>query len=281
MMPNPLHYYRPDTITEARDLFEQLQHANQRPTYYGGGTEILTRSRLNDGDFDAVIDLKGIPELHVHEQDGSRLRFGSVLRLTELADRDLWPFLTATVDRIADHTTRGQITLGGNLFSTLPYKEALLPFLVSDSADLTVATPDGVKQRRLADVFDEELRLDPGDFLISVTVDGQEAKALAFKSFKMTRQDWIDYPLVTIGTARREDGSIRAAFSGWSSFPFTSSRVNKILSNTQKPPEERAREAVAAMPFHAVDDIHGSSEYRQFVTQYTLARMLKELEAQS
>ncbi|NMP23858.1 FAD binding domain-containing protein [Sulfobacillus harzensis] len=278
MIIHPFAYFRPDTIEEALGIYDQVMREGKQPVYYGGGSEILTRSRLNDGRFDAVIDLKHIPETRVHGQDRGKLRFGAGLRLTELADRDLWPFMTATADRIADHTTRGHITLGGNLMSTLPYKEALLPLLLADSSTAIIATKGGVENRTLKDLYDHQINLKPGEFLVSVTVDGNEAKAMAFRSYKMTRQDWIDYPLVTIAVAKRDDGSIRAAFSGWASYPFTSSRVNQILSETGKAPQDRAARATRSMPQAALDDIRGSREYREFVTEYTLTNILKELE---
>ncbi len=279
MIVHPFDYYRPDTLKAALAIHEELAREGRHPIYYGGGTEILTRSRLNEGRFDAVIDLKNIPETRQHGTDRGQYRFGAGVRLTELASEDLWPFLTATADRIADHTTRGQITLGGNLLSTLPYREAILPFLLTDSSTADVAGKHGVQSRALRDIYDQKLNLKPGEFLVSVTVDGQEAKGMAFRSYKMTRQDWIDYPLVTIAVARREDGSIRAAFSGWANYPFTSSHVNHILSETSRSARDRAARAVSSMPHQALTDIHGSREYREFVTQYTLTNILKELEA--
>lgn len=279
MIVHPFDYYRPDTIEEALAIYDEVARQGQHPVYYGGGTEILTRSRLNEGRFDAVIDLKNIPETRDHGTDRGQYRFGAGVRLTELTDQDLWPFLTATADRIADHTTRGQITLGGNLLSTLPYREALLPLLIADSSTAEVAGKNGVERRVLRDIYDQKLNLKPGEFLVSVTVDGQEAQGMAFRSYKMTRQDWIDYPLVTIAVARRDDGSLRAAFSGWTTYPFTSSRVNHVLSETSRSAADRAARATSSMPHRAVDDIHGSREYREFVTQYTLTNMLRELEA--
>lgn len=280
MIPQSLEYYRPDTIDEALDTWQRLSKAHKHPMYYGGGSEILTRLRLEALPVDSVIDLKGIPEVTVHEAHHGALEFGAGVRLSHLSERPLWPFLAATADRVADHTSRSHITLGGNLLSTLPYREALLPFLVSDSATLRIATPQGLKQKTLSEVLNQTIQLKPGEFLVSISVEGHEAKSMAhFRSHKMTRLDWIDYPLVTIAMTRRDNGDIRAAFSGWTSFPFSSSKVNQILSNHKHSPDARAERAVKAMPFEALNDIHGSSAYRAFVATYSLSNMLKELEA--
>jgi xanthine dehydrogenase molybdenum-binding subunit len=281
MVPFDLIYLRPDTVEEALQVYEDLTRQRRHPAFYAGGTEILTRTRVQDAHFDSVIDLKAIPALHIHRDDDQKIQFGAALRLTEVADRNLWPLLTATADRVADHTTRGQITLGGNLLSVLPYREAVLPFLLVDSATAHVATARGVHTRRFADLWDTALNLRPGEFLVSLSVESREARAPAYRSHKMTRLDWIDYPLVTIALTRRVDGHVRAAFSGWSTYPFVSSTVNHILSDVSRSPLARAADAVSNMPMPALSDIHGSAEYRQFVTQHTLSDMLTELEESS
>ena len=277
MLPFDIEYYRPDTIEEAVKLYRRLRENNQEPVFYGGGTELLTRARLQDVHYDAVIDLKNIPEVRIHGQKGDWLEFGAGLRLTDLADQNLWPLLTATADRIADHTTRGQITLGGNLLSTIPYREISLPFLLMDEAEALIATDNGIERRPMADLTSDSF-IKPGEFLVSVRVNGEEAKGVAYRSHKMTRQDWIDYPLVTVAVIKRPDGSIRAAFSGWAGFPFVSSEVNRILSDTSRSPRRRAQQAVSHMPVKALEDLHGTREYREFVTEYTLAQILDELE---
>lgn len=278
MIPFDLFYYRPDTVDEALQAYGDLVRQHRHPAFYAGGTEILTRSRVQDVHIDAVIDLKAIPSLRIHRDDGQTLQLGAALRLTEVADLNLWPLLTATADRIADYTARRQITLGGNLLSVLPYREAVLPFLLMDSAKVELATQHRLQTRRFADVWDTALNLNPGEFLVSLRVDSQEARNLTFRSHKMTRLDWIDYPLVTIALAQPASGRVRAAFSGWNSYPFHSSTVDQILSDVSRSPQARAADAVSNMPMPAVSDIHGSAEYRQFVTQYTLSDMLTELE---
>jgi CO/xanthine dehydrogenase FAD-binding subunit len=57
-----------------------------------------------------------------------------------------------------------------------------------------------------------------------------------------------------------------------------SGRVNKILSDAHRSAGDRAEDAVRRMPMAALTDLHGSREYREFVTQYTLAQMLEQLE---
>ena len=62
MVPFDFAYYRPQSIAEATALFAALERDGKRPLYYGGGTEIITLSRLNLVRTAAVIDIKSIPE---------------------------------------------------------------------------------------------------------------------------------------------------------------------------------------------------------------------------
>ncbi|MCY0897853.1 MAG: FAD binding domain-containing protein [Firmicutes bacterium] len=278
MIPWPVHYYRPDQWADALDLYQQLTRAGRSPRYYLGGTEIITMARTDSQPVSDLIDLKGIPEIMAHGQDGDWLYWGAGLSLARVAELDAWPVLTATADRVADHTSREQITLGGNCLSIMPYKEALVPFMLPDRVMIEVATSQGLMTVPLHDRFDGSWHLAPGEFLLSLRVLKEEARSLVFRSYKMTRLDWVDYPLVTVVVVRDPDGQIRAGFSGWGPHPLVSSQVNALLSDRSATPAARAAAAIAAMPTPALDDLHASRAYRTFVTQHTLALIIRELE---
>ena len=42
MIPFDFEYYRPDSISQAVDLFMSLTRQAKKPMYYGGGTEIIS-----------------------------------------------------------------------------------------------------------------------------------------------------------------------------------------------------------------------------------------------
>ncbi len=278
MIPFPLVYYCPETIEEATLLYRQLRTDGMRPLYYGGGTEILTLARLNQVDAGSLIDLKGIPEMTQIIANDDTIGFGAGLTLIQIAQDDSWPLLTATVDRIADHTSRSKITLGGNLGSTLPYREACLPFLLADSW-VEVASPNGVEKRPFTAVFEGQLSLAPGEFLLRLWVNRDETHHL-FASWKMTRFDWIDYPLVTVA-AIREGPHTKMALTGYGKAPMRLKTLDPIFSNSSQTAGERARIAVAQLAAAGIDDLHGSAAYRQFVLQNTLTDIIQQLEESS
>ncbi|ATA58855.1 xanthine dehydrogenase [Geobacillus stearothermophilus] len=267
-------YYRPSSIAEATALFAALERDGKRPLYYGGGTEIITLSRLNLVRTAAVIDVKHIPECRMLEMSGDSLVLGAALSLTELEEANPFPLLTKAAKEIADRTARNQITLGGNICGQIFYRETVLPLLVAE-ADVVIAGPDGVRQHRFHELFHRQLQLGRGEFVVQLKVD-RTAAALPHFHRKRRKQGEVGYPLVTIA-ALKKDGTVRAALSGVCPFPFRSAEVEAHVNDRSRPVGERIQAAVDAFPRPILHDIEGSADYRLFVAAQLLEDMLREL----
>jgi len=132
MIPFDFEYYKPTSAREAVSLFNTLNSQGKKPVYYGGGTEIISFSRLYQLYPKAVIDIKGIPECNVLEFQNDHLIIGAAVTLTQIQESNFYPLLSWCGGRVADHTIRNKITLGGNICAKIPYRESILAFLVSD-----------------------------------------------------------------------------------------------------------------------------------------------------
>ncbi|MBH0334905.1 xanthine dehydrogenase, partial [Bacillus thuringiensis] len=133
MIPFDFEYYRPNSITEALQLYSKLYQEGKTPIYYNGGTEIITLGRLGNLSLKSVIDIKEIPECNVLGRYQRYVFLGSALTLTHVSDSNVFPLLSKTASRVADRTARNKITLGGNIAGEICYREAVLPFLLADS----------------------------------------------------------------------------------------------------------------------------------------------------
>ena len=268
-------YYRAASIQEAIQLFYQLRQENKYPMYYSGGTEIITLKRVNIIQPGAIIDIKGIPECHTHELNEQFLITGAALPLTLLENLNFFPLLTKTARGVADHTARNKITLGGNICGQIFYREAVLPFFLADSYVL-IAGYDGIKSMPIHTIFNQNLHLEEGQFLLQLMT---EKIYLDLPYFVLKRrQQWESgYPLITFA-AMKKDQQIRVAFSGLCPFPFRSEKVESELNNSQLPFEERINRAIIHLPSPILDDVEGSKEYRIFVLKQTLFDILMELE---
>ncbi len=261
-------------MEEATNLFFNLKEKGKQPLFYNGGTEIITFTRNNQIYMDAVIDIKEIPECKVYQVENNKLLIGSVISLTHITEFSLFPLLSEVSKGIADHTSRNKITLGGNLCGMIPYREAILPFLLTNS-DVVIAGKDGIKAAPIQKVFHERFSLNDGEFIVQILVDIEDI-SLPFVHIKKTRIGDIGYPLVTIAALRKER-EIRIALSGVTDFPFRALEMERVLNQQGISPKQKVNLALDALSVPIKNDLHGSAEYREFVLENLLFEVIKEL----
>lgn len=275
MIANNFKYYKPDTIEEAIEAYFLEDRANKRPIFYAGGTEVVTFARKNTIEFDAVIDIKGIRECNTFHEDEENYFFGSGLSLNDIIEGNYFPLLSSVSRPIADHTVRNKLTLGGNICGRLPYREAVLPLLLS-GAEVIIAGEEGISRVSINDVFDKRLKLQKGQLLIQIAVNKKYA-SLPYVNIRREKQVKVDYPVLHIVLVK-EEGETRAAFSGVCAYPFMSEEINKII-NQRVTIDEKVKWIIEALPSAIKEDLLASKEYRGFLFQNTLKRALIDMEA--
>ncbi|WP_434303379.1 FAD binding domain-containing protein [Clostridium botulinum] len=275
MIPFDFEYYKPETVEEAIQLYNELNYRGKKPLYYGGGTEIISMARAYNVYTEAVIDVKGISECNVQEFRNNKLIIGSAVTLTQIAEANLFPLLGLTVQRIADHTIQDKITLGGNIAGTIIYREAVLPLLISNS-EVLIAGSSGQKQVLLKDIFDKRIQLNYGEFIVNVAVDSRFL-SLPSLHVKRTKNDKIDYPLITLA-ALKDNNRINISFSGVCDYPFRSSLIEDYLNDTSLANDIRINNAINSIPDVILNDLAGSAGFRKFMLQKMLVEVLEKLE---
>ena len=275
MIPFDFEYYKPETIEEAVQIYADLNKNGKKPLFYGGGSEIISMSRVHNIYTEGVIDIKGIPECNVQEIKDNKLIIGSAVTLTNIAEANLFPVLGLTVQRIADHTMQDKITLGGNIAGTIIYREAVLPLLIANS-EIVIANLGGRKQVPFKDVFDKRIRLNYGELIVKVIID-EKYLSLPYLHVKRTKSDKIDYPLITL-TALKDNDNINIAFSGLCNFPFRSSEIEEHLNDSKLSNNEKVNRVVASMPDLILNDLSGGSDFRKFMLQKMLIEVLEKME---
>ncbi len=275
VISSELEYYKPSRINEAVEIFNSLKNNDKQPMYYAGGTEIITLARMNLIQTTAIIDIKGIRECQTFDIIGNDLITGSTVPLTFIEEKNLFPLLTKTSSEIADRTARNKITVGGNLCGQIFYREAILPFLLTDSL-VTIADMNGQRTISIHSLFNQKLQLEKGELLIQLLTE-KAYLHLPFRSIKKRQQWKTGYPLLTVASIKK-DNQLRFAFSGLCPFPFRSSQIEQELNNKALPFHERINNAIKHIPNPILDDIEGSSEYRLFVFRNTVMEILMEME---
>lgn len=275
MIPFDFQYYKPETIEEAVNLYDELNDNGRMPLYYGGGTEIISMARAHNVYTEAVIDIKGITECNIMKLKDKKLILGSALTLTQIAESNLFPLLGSTVRRIADHTIQDKITLGGNIAGTIIYRESVLPLLLADS-EIVIASSSGKKQVLLKDIFDKRIQLNPGELIVNLIVD-EKFLWLPYLHVKRTKNDKIDYPLITLA-ALKDKERIRIAFSGVSDYPFRFMFIENHLNDINLPKNIRINNVIDSIPDPILNDLSGSTNFRKFMLQKMLIEVLEKLE---
>ena len=274
MIDFDFEYYKPDTVKEAVELFNQLDGLGKKPIYYGGGTEFISMSRMNNVYSEAVIDIKGIAQCNTIKLDENELIIGAGVTLTDIAELDYYPLLSLVGKRIADHTIQGKITLGGNIAGTIIYRETILPLLLSN-AQITVAGINGSKNLNINEFFDEKVRLSNGELIVKATIN-KEYLSLPNIHIKRTKNGKIDYPLITIA-AHKYKGKLNIAFSGLCKYPFRSIKMEDTLNDDSYNIDARINNTIQNIPGIILTDLSGTAEYRKFMLEKMLYQLLNEL----
>lgn len=275
MIPFDLDYYAPENTVEAVALFAELKAAAQEPLYYAGGTEIVTLCRHQVIKPTALIDLKGIREMITLEADDDKLILGANLCLTVLAEQNYYPLLATVARGVADRTVRNRLTLGGNICGNLPYREAVLPLLLSE-ADVIVDGPEGRRTETLRRLFDKRLRLNKEEILVQVVIARNE---LSWPGWSRRREKHgpVDYPLYHLAGVKKK-GQTALAVSGLCAYPFRSEDLEKLINDRTLQAQSRAEQALDLLPGPVRSDNLGSVDYRKALWQKDLTAMLQEME---
>lgn len=269
-------YYRPTTPEEAIGLYHELNSDRKKPIYYSGGTELITKARAGEIQFDAVIDIKDILACNACQFEGDELVIGAGVTMTKVAESGLFPFLTAVLKGIGDHTSRNKITIGGNVCSNLMYREAVLPFLLGDSW-VVIAGKNGTRQDYIKNVFDQSLHLRDGELLLQIRAKKQVTE-MPFVHIRKTRQTKIDYPLLTLAMTRTNQ-EIRVAVSGYYQFPIRFESVEKVLGDSKLDIRKRVDLVMNELSGGIVEDRLGSAAYRKLLFRQGLIDALIRMEA--
>ena len=267
-------YYQADNAEEAVEKFLKLKEKNKNVAYYNGGTEIVTYARKDKMNFDALIDIKNIPACNEFEDSGDKIIIGASVTLNEIAEKNYFPLLSRSSEVVADHTTRNHITLGGNLLGRLPFKEPLLPLLVTE-AEVTTFNKDGYQTRPITEVFDKRMVLDKEEILLQITVDKNKTKLPYFQTRKV-KQSEIDYPILHIA-ALKENETIKFALSSLCPFPFRSEDIEEILNDSSLDKADKIDKVVENLPVPINSNLRGGKEYKEMLFRNSLQACLDNL----
>ncbi|MBN1837853.1 MAG: FAD binding domain-containing protein [Spirochaetales bacterium] len=274
MIPGTVEILRPDSLEEAAAAFAEARAGGRDPHFYAGGTEILSMARRGQIQPEVLIDLKGIPQCRELGPEGGELVFGSALCLNEIVEAGHFPLLCSAAGRVADHTVRNRLSLGGNIAGRLPYRETVLALLVAE-AEAELYGPEGLRRVPLLQGFSRQLKLAPGQFLVRVRVPAEAAAARWFHG-RRERGTRVDYPLVTVCLLAGPTGP-RLAVAGACGYPLRPHELEGALRDPADQPDALARAVGSGLRERIKGDFRASAEYRAFLLESLLREGLERL----
>jgi len=272
MIPFDFDYYKPETINEAVNIYDGIVKQGKTPYYYGGGTEIISMSRVNNLRPDAVIDIKAIKELKQLEIKDGTLIIGAGVELNKITESGYFPLLGDTVKRIADHTNQCKITIGGNINGTIIYRESVMPLLLSD-AEVDIADENGIYTEQLMNVFKEKINMKKNALIVRFKVDTKFLNAPHFHH-KKTKIEKIDYPVITV-TALKYQKKYRMAFSGLINYPIRSLMVEKIINDKGFNYNKDFERILNALPERLLSSVEAGEKFRIFALKELIGQAME------
>lgn len=270
-------YHKPKDVLEAVGLLSRYQG---RAQLLAGGTDLLVWLKEGMKTPEAVIDLKGVPELwHLDVKSGS-LSIGARVTFTELIESELvkthFPVLWEAARTVASCGVRNRATLAGNLCSAVPSLDGAPALLVHDAC---VRTRGPAEEREIpvSEWFTGPKRtaLLPDEIVTSIELPIPKSKTAGCYA-KLGRYRGEDLAQVGLAVLAGAGGLWKLAFCAVGPVPKRAPKLEALLKGQRLTDALIAKaQALAAEEIAPISDVRASKDYRLHMAQVMLERALK------
>lgn len=278
------------TALRPRTLAEAVAYLEDDPQLVpvAGCTDLMVRGPEKLARLGRVIDLLSIPELlGIREVEGG-LEIGAATPFSEIrsspAVRSTFPALAAAAGEIGGRQIQNRATIGGNVANASPAGDSL-PVLLALGATVTAAGPAGGR-----DIPYEELHvgyrktaLHPGEILVKIRLPYPAAGSVqAFRKVGTRAAQAISKVVVAM-VARTDGGRIadlRLAAGSVAAMPVRLRAAEDAVRGL--PVGEAAADLAgreAARAVQPIDDVRSTAEYRAWVLERVVRRLVLGLAA--
>ncbi len=276
---NKFNYFKPSTLTEASEI---LRKYGENAHILNGGTDLVVRIREDLLNPEAVVDIKGIEELHhINYNEKEGLTVGACVSLSDMAHNEAvvkhFPVIADSAEVVGSGQIRNLATMVGNNCNASPLADTATPLLALD-ANLLVYSPEGNKKISIHDFFVgvRKTSLKTGEIVIAIRVPSYTSMKGVFK--KASRRKDVDLSTVCTTVVRINNDEIRIALGAVAPTPIRAKKAEGFAKGkdlTDEVVHQIAKLAVEdATP---IDDVRGSKEYRLHMVEVLVRRSLEEL----
>jgi CO/xanthine dehydrogenase FAD-binding subunit len=270
-------YHKPKSLLEAIEI---LSLNGKNASVLAGGTDLLVWMKEGLRAPTAVVDVKGIGELHSLEVSAGSLLVGACITFTELLEsaavRDRLPLLWECSRAVASVGVRNRATLVGNICSGVPCLDSA-PALLAYEASVVVEGPVAQRQIPVSRWFlgVKQTAIRAGEIVSGVRIPLPDRKNGACY-VKLGRYRGEDLAQAGVGVLALEGCEYRIAFCAVSPVPARATSIERLL-NGHDLSEELIHQAQDLVPqeIHPITDIRASKEYRMHMAKVMLERGLR------
>src|SRR5688500_15649244 len=281
MNPSQFAYQRAESIDEAIAL---LQKHGEGAKLIAGGHSLLPIMKLRLAEPELLIDIGRIAQLGGVRRDDGEIAIGALVThhhiATDAQIRSTVPLLADAAARVGDRQVRNRGTIGGALAhadAAADYPAAILAL----DATIVARGPRGEREIPAREFFLDFLTtaLQPDEVLTEVRVSAPpEGHGWSYQ--KLANQA-SGYAIVGVGVIVVDDGGVcadvRIGVTGTAAVPWRAEATETALRGQQL--EDGTVAAAAELVdggIDALDDLHGSAEYRRRVTRGLTRRAILE-----
>jgi len=273
-------YHKPSTLNEGLKLLKKFK----KPRILAGGTDLIVKLKDGAETPDAVIDIKGIPELQKLSYNKNKLLVGACITFTDLIEsspvKDKFPLIREAAKTVASVGIRNRATLVGNICSAVPSLDSA-PALLTYEAEVLVRGPNKAKKIPISKFFlgPKKPNLKKGEIVTGISV-AMPAKKHAGCYVKLGRYSGEDLAQTGICIMALADKTFRVAYCAVGPVPKRAHNIEKLLSGKEIT-QTLIKEAkdILEKEIAPITDIRASREYRLHMMKIMFERGLSVAEA--
>jgi len=264
-------YLAPQTLP---DLVEMLGAGNGDVRILAGGTDLLVNIRAGLVSPKTVVNIKKVAGFDALAYDPKKgLEIGAAVTVNRLAEhpdvRANYPLLALCAESLASYQLRNRATVVGNIVNASPCAD-MAPALLCYEAEAVIASKKGTRKVALGDFFTgvKKTVLAADEVVEKLVVPAAQAGGKgAYAKLKRIK----GHDLALVGVALHKKGElVRFAASAVAPTPILVRDFTAADS-----PDEIAKGVLAAIK--PIGDVRSSGEYREFMVQVYVKRLLEEV----
>lgn len=284
MYPPRFDYVSPSTLDEALSLLADGGGDGEGPVkVLSGGQSLIPLLKLRFASPSKLVDINGIPDLDVLEEDGDHLRIGALVRHADLERSELlaerYPTMAAAAPLIADPLVRNLGTLAGSLAHADPAGDWGSVMLALDG-EIVARSTGGERVLPVGELLRGyyQTALEPGEILVEVRVPRPRG-TFGGAYLKLERKVG-DFATVGVATYLELDGDrVSRAGIGLTAVGQKNLKATEAEEalRGETPSEELFEEAarLAAQTAQPTSNERGSAEYKRDVVRVYTRRGLE------